>query len=160
MIKLFTLVVHHYTFFGSYWLILITWRDRVHLWRETITQYNPPNNSRVILLATLRHVIQITITGQLSRFITHPLIFEWFYRLLYVTWYKFSWQLSHNNPRPSRYLSSDCSVEEKHSQHKNVNYSFVLFSMEGNQTSVILSLAMVTLKSWWQVLFLKVQKGY
>ena len=40
--------------------------------------------------------------------ITHPLIFEWFYWLLYVTWYKFSGQLSRNNPRPSRYLSSDC----------------------------------------------------
>ena len=71
--------------------------------------------------------------------ITHPLIFEWFYWLLYVTWYKFSGQLSRNNPRPSRYLSSDCSVEEKHSQHKNFNFSFVLFSMEGNQTSVIKS---------------------
>ena len=29
------------------------------------------------------------------------------------------------------------SVEEKHSQHKNFNFFFVLFSMEGNQTSVI-----------------------
>ena len=39
--------------------------------------------------------------------ITHPLIFERFYWLLYVTWYKFSGQLSRNNPRPIRYLSSD-----------------------------------------------------
>ena len=44
-----------------------------------------------------------------------------------------------HNPHPSRYLSSDCSVEEKHSQRKNFNFSFVLFSMEGNQTSVIKS---------------------
>ena len=29
------------------------------------------------------------------------------------------------------------SVEEKHSQHKNFNFSFLLFSMEGNRTSVI-----------------------
>ena len=29
------------------------------------------------------------------------------------------------------------SVEEKHSQHKNFNFFFLLFSMEGNQTSVI-----------------------
>ena len=29
------------------------------------------------------------------------------------------------------------SVEEKHSQHKNFNFSFLLFNMEGNQTSVI-----------------------
>ena len=29
------------------------------------------------------------------------------------------------------------SVEEKHSQHKHFNFSFLLFSMEGNQTSVI-----------------------
>ena len=36
-------------------------------------------------------------------------------------------------------MSSDCSVEEKHSRHKNFNFSFVLFSMEGNQTSVIKS---------------------
>ena len=28
------------------------------------------------------------------------------------------------------------SVEEKHSQHKNFNFSFLLFNMEGNQTSV------------------------
>ena len=46
-------------------------------WRICIS-YNPPINFRVILLATLRHVVQIA--GQLSR----------------------------NNPRPSRYLSSDC----------------------------------------------------
>ena len=29
------------------------------------------------------------------------------------------------------------SVEEKHSQHKNFNFSFLLFNMEGNQTSDI-----------------------
>ena len=29
------------------------------------------------------------------------------------------------------------SVEEKHSQYKNFNFFFLLFSMEGNQTSVI-----------------------
>ena len=29
------------------------------------------------------------------------------------------------------------SVEEKHNQHKNFNFSFFLFSIEGNQTSVI-----------------------
>ena len=29
------------------------------------------------------------------------------------------------------------SVEEKHTQHKNFNFFFLLFSMEGNQTSVI-----------------------
>ena len=29
------------------------------------------------------------------------------------------------------------SVEEKHSQHKNFNFSFLLFNMEENQTSVI-----------------------
>ena len=29
------------------------------------------------------------------------------------------------------------SVEEKHSQHKNFNFSFLLFRMEGNRTSVI-----------------------
>ena len=31
------------------------------------------------------------------------------------------------------------SVEEKHSQHKNFNFSFLLFSMEGNRPSVIRS---------------------
>ena len=45
--------------------------------------YNPPINFRVILLATLRHVVQIA--GQLSR----------------------------NNPRPIRYLSSDCFRRER-----------------------------------------------
>ena len=29
------------------------------------------------------------------------------------------------------------SIEEKHSQHKNFNFSFFLFNMEGNQTGVI-----------------------
>ena len=29
------------------------------------------------------------------------------------------------------------SAEEKHSQHKNFNFSFLLFNMEGNQTSII-----------------------
>ena len=67
------------------------------------------------------------------------LIFEWFYWLLYVTWYNFSGQLSRSNPRPSRYLPCNCSVEEKHSQHKNFNqFSFVLFSMEGNPTCVVI----------------------
>ena len=79
----------------------------------------------------------VFITSGIYIFVTHPLIFEWFYWLPYVTWYKFSGQLSRNNPRPSRYLSSDFSVEEKHGQQKNFNFSFVLFSMEGNQTSVM-----------------------
>ena len=30
-----------------------------------------------------------------------------------------------------------CPAIEKHSQHKNFNLSFLLFNMEGNQTSVI-----------------------
>ena len=42
-----------------------------------------------------------------------------------------------NNPRPRRYLSSDFSVEEKHSKRKNFNFSFLLFHMEGNQSRVI-----------------------
>ena len=29
------------------------------------------------------------------------------------------------------------SVEEKHSEHKNFNFSFLLFSIEGNRTSVV-----------------------
>ena len=29
------------------------------------------------------------------------------------------------------------SIEEKHSQHKNFNFSFFLFNMEGNQTNAI-----------------------
>ena len=29
------------------------------------------------------------------------------------------------------------SAEEKHSQHNNFNFSFLLFNMEGNQTRVI-----------------------
>ena len=56
----------------------------------------------------LLYVTWYKFSRQLSHIITHPLIFEWFYWLLYVTWYKFSGQLSRNNPRPSRYLSSDC----------------------------------------------------
>ena len=55
----------------------------IHWLCEYIYHYNPPINFRVILLATLRHVVQIA--GQLSR----------------------------NNPRPSRYLSSDCFRRER-----------------------------------------------
>ena len=72
-----------------------------------IHHYNPPINFRVILLATLRHVVQIA--GQLSR----------------------------NNPRPIWFVVRLFPSREKHSQHKNSNFSFLLFNMEGNQTSLI-----------------------
>ena len=73
-----------------------------------MTFYNPPINFRWILLATLRHVIQIS--GQLSR----------------------------NNPRPNRYLSSECFRRgETYSKNKNFNFSFLLFDMEVNQTRVV-----------------------
>ena len=112
-------------------------RSHFSIRREKLTRRHEPAWDRSFQPAwdsRLRHE-----SWQVYTFITHPLIFEWFYWLLYVTWYTFSGQLSRNNPRPSRYLSSDCSVEEKHSQHKNFNFSFVLLSMQGNQTSVIKS---------------------
>ena len=61
----------------------------------------------MILLATLRHVVYIT--GQLSA-ITSARV---------------------------DICPAIVSVEEKHSQSKNLNYLFSLFSMEGNETHVI-----------------------
>ena len=45
--------------------------------------------------------------------ITHPLISARFYWLLYITWCKITGQLSRNNPRSRRYLSSDFFGEKE-----------------------------------------------
>ena len=82
-----------------------------------ISYYNPPINFRVILLATLRHVVQI------------------------------AGQLSCNNPRPIRYLSSDCFRRERNIVSTRI--STLLFSyLTWKETKrVSLSLAIVTLTS-------------
>ena len=90
--------------------------------------------------------------------ITHPLIFEWFYWLLYFTWYKSPDSYHAITPVRVDICPSIVSVDEKHNQHKNFNFSFLLFNMKGNQTSAIES-SDGDIKSWWQVLFRKVQKG-
>ena len=68
--------------------------------------------------------------------ITYPLIFDWFNWLFYVTWHK-SLDI-HHAITPARFdiCPPLVSVEEKHSQHKNFNFSFLLFNMKGNQTIV------------------------
>ena len=66
-------------------------------------------------------------------FITHRLIFEQFYWLFWVTWYKIGGRISRNTPRPKRYLSSDFG-----SQLRNGNIQcsvFSLFNFHGKQTN-------------------------
>ena len=71
----------------------------------------------MILLATLRHVVQIA--GQLSR----------------------------NNPRPNRYLSSDCFRRERNIVSTGIS-TFLFSYLTWRETKlVLLSLAIVTLKS-------------
>ena len=72
----------------------------------------------------------------LSALITHPLIFDRFYWLFYVTWYKSLDSYHAITAARVDICPPIFSVEEKHSQHKNFNFSFLLFNMEGNQTSV------------------------
>ena len=86
----------------------------VHL--RHIPDYNQPINFRVILLATLRHVVQIA--GQLSR----------------------------NNPRLSRYLSSDCRRERNIVSTRISTFLFSYLTWKETKL-VLLSLPIVTLKS-------------
>ena len=82
-----------------------------------VGDYNPPINFRVILLATLRRVVQIA--GQLSR----------------------------NNLRPIRYLSSDCFRRERNIVSTRIS-TFLFSYITWKETKlVLLSLAIVTLKS-------------
>ena len=54
-----------------------------------------------------------------------------------MTWCK-SWDSYHAiTPARVDICPVIVSDEEKHSQHKNFNLSFLLFNMEGNQTRVI-----------------------
>ena len=82
-----------------------------------ISYYNPPINFRVILLATLRHVVQI------------------------------AGQLSCNNPRPIRYLSSDCFRRERNIVSTRISTFLFSYLTWKEIKLVLLSLAIVTLKS-------------
>ena len=64
--------------------------------------------------------------------ITHPLIFARFYWLLYVTWCKITGRLSRNNPRLSRYLSSDYfrRKETKTAASQSFTFSSLLFYVQ------------------------------
>ena len=94
-------------------------------------------------------MLGLSTLSTLSGVITHPLIFERFYWLLYVTWYKFSGQLSRNNPRPSRYLSSDCFLSRRNIVTRSAQEFQLFFSyLAWKETKLaLLSLAMVTLKN-------------
>ena len=74
--------------------------------------------------------------------ITDPLIFARFYWLLYVTWYKITGRLSHNNPRLRRYLSSDYfrRKETKPAGGKKNSFSSLLFYMVEKQTRFVESI--------------------
>ena len=78
-----------------------------------------------------------SIKHKILYIIAHPLIFECFYWLLYVTWCKSPDSYHAITPARLDICPPIVSVEEKHSQHKNFNFSFFLFNMEGNQTSLI-----------------------
>ena len=79
---------------------------------------------------------------RISQVITHPLIFARFYLLFYMTWCKTTGQLSRNNPRLRRYLSSDCfrgkeTKPAEKSQLKCFIFSSLLFYMEERQTRFV-----------------------
>ena len=74
---------------------------------------------------------------EIETIITHPLIFEWFYWLLYVTLCKSPDSYHAITPAPVDICPPIVSVEKKHSKRKNFNFSFLLFNMDGNQTNVI-----------------------
>ena len=74
---------------------------------------------------------------RISLIITTPLILELFYWLVYVTWYKSPDRYNAIAPARVDICPPIVSVGEKHSQHKNFKFSFLLFNMEGNQTIVI-----------------------
>ena len=67
-------------------------------------------------------------------FIPHPLILVRIYWLLCVTWQKLTGQISRNTSTCLDTCPPIVSVEEKHSKHKNSNFSFVLFYIGGDQT--------------------------
>ena len=81
----------------------------------------------------------------LLQFRTHPLDLARFYWLLYVTWCKITGQLSRNNPRPRRYLSSDFFRAKKtHNQHKSFNFSVLLFTWKEAKLVFFCLLATIT----------------
>ena len=105
-----------------------------------------PANDEPRFFRDLRHfnenafhqdLLAVDFKGLISNVITHPLIFEWFYWLLYVTWCKSPDSYHAITPARVDICPPIVSVEEKHSKRKNVNFSFLLFNMEGNQTNVI-----------------------
>ena len=78
-------------------------------------------------------------SSQLSRIITHPLIFARFYWLLYVTWCKFTGRLSRNNPRLRRYLPS-CNFhwkETKPAEKRKAQefHLFIFIILHGRKTT-------------------------
>ena len=91
----------------------------------------------IMITITITIMIMIMIMIIIRLIITHPLIFERFYWLLYVTWYKSPDSYHAITPVRFDICPPIVSVEEKHSQHKNFNLSFLLFNMEGHQTGVI-----------------------
>ena len=79
----------------------------------------------------------VNICSKLLAFITHPLIFEWFYWSRYVTWGKSPDSYHAVTPARVNICPPIFSVEEKHSKRKNFNFSLILINKEGNQTRVI-----------------------
>ena len=88
-------------------------------------------------LVIANSALRRALGGYLPSLITHPLIFEWFYWLLYVTWCKSPDSYHAIAPARVDICPPIVSVDEKHSKRKNFNFSFLLFNMEGNQTNVI-----------------------
>ena len=114
--------------------------------------------SNQTLFVDIWYIIKWKWTSRISMIITHPLISAWFYWLLYVTWYKSPDSYHAITPARVDICPPIVSVEEKHSQHKNFNFSF--FYLTWRETKlVLLSPEIVTLKSWWQVLFLLFSSG-
>ena len=77
-----------------------------------------------IILLILFATCTVSKIGEYVYLITHPLIFEWFYWLLYVTWCKSPNSYHAITPARVDICPPIVSVEEKHSQRKNFNFFF------------------------------------
>jgi len=94
----------------------------------------------------------------MSFIITHPLILVQLYWILYVMW-KLTGQLSRNNPCPRWHLSSDFPLKRNTVSTRVSNIPSSYFTWKETKLA-LLSLAIVILNSWLQMLFWKVHQVF
>jgi len=94
----------------------------------------------------------------ISFIITHPLILVQFYWILYVMW-KLTGQLSRNNACLRWHLSSDFPLKRNTVSTRVSNIPSSYFTWKETKLA-LLSLAIVILNSWLQMLFSKVHQVF